>query len=80
MKRSHLIIAAAAALAAILPYLGVLPGWTPALATVTAFTALSLIGLNLIFGLSGMLALGQSAFVALPGYASGILEDRKSVV
>ncbi|MGE0733488.1 MAG: ATP-binding cassette domain-containing protein [Alphaproteobacteria bacterium] len=74
MRPVHFIIAAAAVLAAILPYLGVLPGWTPALATVTAFTALSLIGLNLIFGLSGMLALGQAAFVALPGYASGMLE------
>ena len=57
-----------------LPYLGVVPGWTPALATVTAFIALSLIGLNLIFGVTGMLALGQAAFTALPGYAAGILQ------
>jgi branched-chain amino acid transport system permease protein len=73
MKPRHLAIAGAAALAAGLPYLELLPAWTPALATVSAFTALSLIGLNLIFGVGGMLALGQAAFVALPGYASGIL-------
>ena len=57
-----------------LPYLGLLPAWTPALATVAAFIALSLIGLNLIFGVTGMLALGQAAFTALPGYAAGILQ------
>ena len=57
-----------------LPYLGFLPGWTPALATVTAFIALSLIGLNLIFGVTGMLALGQAAFTVIPGYAAGILQ------
>ena len=59
-----------------LPYLGWLPAWTPALATVTAFMALSLIGLNLIFGVTGMLALGQAAFTALPGYAAGILQKQ----
>jgi len=73
MKAHHWIIAAFAAFAVALPYLKLLPAWTPALATVTALMALSLIGLNLIFGVSGMLALGQAAFVALPGYASGIL-------
>ncbi|HEY3078061.1 MAG TPA: ATP-binding cassette domain-containing protein [Burkholderiales bacterium] len=72
MKRIGWILAAAVAIA--LPYLGVLPAWTPALATVTAFIALSLIGLNLIFGVTGMLALGQAAFTALPGYAAGILQ------
>ena len=61
-------------LAAVLPYLDLLPGWTPALATITAFAALSLIGLNLIFGVTGMLALGQAAFVALPGYFAGIMQ------
>jgi ABC-type branched-subunit amino acid transport system ATPase component/ABC-type branched-subunit amino acid transport system permease subunit len=71
----RLVIGVVAIVAAILPYLGILPAWTPALATVTAFMALSLIGLNLIFGVTGMLALGQAAFVALPGYASGILEQ-----
>ena len=72
MKRIGWVIAAAVVIA--LPYLGVLPAWTPALATVTAFIALSLIGLNLIFGVTGMLALGQAAFTALPGYAAGILQ------
>jgi branched-chain amino acid transport system ATP-binding protein/branched-chain amino acid transport system permease protein len=62
------------AFAIALPYTGLLPGWTPALATVTALMALSLVGLNLIFGVSGMLALGQAAFTALPGYAAGILQ------
>ena len=61
------------------PYLGVLPGWTLSLATVTAFMALSLIGLNLIFGVTGMLALGQAAFIALPGYAAGILHKEAGV-
>jgi branched-chain amino acid transport system permease protein len=73
MRAHHGLIAAVVALAAVLPYLGILPAWTPALATVSAFTALSLIGLNLVFGVGGMLALGQAAFVALPGYAAGIL-------
>jgi branched-chain amino acid transport system permease protein len=72
MKRLAWIVAAALAIA--LPYLGIAPAWTPALATVTAFIALSLIGLNLIFGVTGMLALGQAAFTALPGYAAGILQ------
>src|SRR5205823_3433742 len=72
MRRIGWIIAAAVAIA--LPYLGIVPAWTPALATVTAFIALSLIGLNLIFGVTGMLALGQAAFTVLPGYAAGILQ------
>jgi len=73
------LYALAAALAIALPYLGWLPGWTPALATVAALTALSLIGLNLIFGVTGMLALGQAAFTALPGYAAGILHKQAGV-
>jgi branched-chain amino acid transport system ATP-binding protein/branched-chain amino acid transport system permease protein len=73
------VYAIVAALMIALPYLGVLPGWTPALATVTAFMALSLIGLNVIFGVTGMLALGQAAFVALPGYAAGILQKSAGV-
>jgi len=55
------------------PYFGI-PAWTPALATMVAFQATSLIGLNLIFGSTGLLALGQAAFAALPGYVSGILQ------
>ncbi|MDH7799011.1 MULTISPECIES: ATP-binding cassette domain-containing protein [unclassified Beijerinckia] len=69
------VIAALCIFAAILPYLGILPGWTPALATISAFMALSLIGLNLVFGITGMLAFGQAAFVALPGYFSGMLQN-----
>jgi branched-chain amino acid transport system permease protein len=73
VKPHQLTIGAALVLAATLPYLGLLPAWTTSLATVTALMALSLIGLNLIFGVGGMLALGQAAFVALPGYAAGLL-------
>jgi branched-chain amino acid transport system permease protein len=65
-----------AAVVVALPYTGVLPAWTPAQATVAAFTALSLVGLNLIFGVTGMLALGQAAFTAIPGYAAGILQKQ----
>ena len=57
---------------AISPYLG-LPGWTPGLAAVSAFLGLGLIGLNLVFGTVGMLALGQAAFMALPAYVSGMM-------
>ena len=60
MTFKHIGLGLVAALVIALPYLGILPGWTPALATVTAFMALSLIGLNLIFGVTGMLALGQA--------------------
>ncbi len=55
------------------PWAGV-PGWTLSVATVAAFTALALLGLNLVFGVLGMLAFGQAAFVALPGYVAGMLE------
>ena len=75
----YTLYALLAALVIALPYLGLLPAWTPALATVTAFMALSLIGLNLIFGVTGMLALGQAAFAALPGYAAGILQQSAGV-
>jgi branched-chain amino acid transport system ATP-binding protein/branched-chain amino acid transport system permease protein len=67
------LVAALATVIAASPYFGI-PAWTPALATRVAFEAISLIGLNLIFGVTGMLALGQAAFVALPGYVSGILQ------
>jgi ABC-type branched-subunit amino acid transport system ATPase component/ABC-type branched-subunit amino acid transport system permease subunit len=70
----NLIIAIALAFVVALPYLGILPGWTPPLATVAAFMAVSLIGLNLIFGVTGMLSLGQAAFVVIPGYFAGILD------
>jgi ABC-type branched-subunit amino acid transport system ATPase component/ABC-type branched-subunit amino acid transport system permease subunit len=56
------------------PYSGVLPGWTPALATNVALTALALVGLNIIFGVAGMLAFGQAAFMVVPSYLAGVLE------
>jgi branched-chain amino acid transport system permease protein len=62
------------ALAASSPYWG-LPGWTLSVATIAAFTAIALLGLNLVFGMLGMLAFGQAAFVALPGYAAGMLAN-----
>lgn len=66
------LIAAGTFVLAISPYFGI-PGWTPALATVAASVAISLVGLNLIFGYCGMLALGQAAFAVIPAYAAGIL-------
>jgi ABC-type branched-subunit amino acid transport system ATPase component/ABC-type branched-subunit amino acid transport system permease subunit len=72
MTAERLLLAAAAVFAVASPYLGI-PGWTPSLATVAFLTAVSLIGLNLIFGYCGMLALGQAAFSALSGYGAGIL-------
>jgi ABC-type branched-subunit amino acid transport system ATPase component/ABC-type branched-subunit amino acid transport system permease subunit len=57
------------------PYTGLIPGWTTGLATIVCIDALSLLGLNLIFGVVGMLALGQAAFVALPAYGAGILDN-----
>jgi branched-chain amino acid transport system permease protein len=57
------------------PFTGLIPGWTPALVTVAALHALSLLGLNLIFGVVGMLAFGQAAFMALPGYSAAFLEQ-----
>ena len=55
------------------PYLGLL-GLTVGLGTLTALLALCAVGLNLIFGVLGMLAFGQAAFMSLPGYMGGILE------
>ena len=72
MTMERLLLAAAAVFTVVSPYLGI-PGWTPSLATVAFLTAVSLIGLNLIFGYCGMLALGQAAFSALSGYGAGIL-------
>lgn len=69
------LIIAVALVAAASPYFGI-PGWSPSLATVAALVAISLIGLNLIFGYCGMLALGQAAFAAIPAYVSGILVAR----
>lgn len=62
------ILAGVATLLAIAsPYLGI-ADWTPGLATVSAFVAVSLMGLNLVFGYCGMLVLGQAAFAAIAAY------------
>jgi len=57
---------------------GWIAGLTPSTFCATAFPALALIGLNLIFGVVGMLAFGQAAFMALPAYFAGIM-DRMGV-
>lgn len=57
---------------ALSPYFGI-PAWTLTLATLVAFTAVSLVGLNLIYGLTGMLSLGHAAFAAWPVYIGAIL-------
>jgi ABC-type branched-subunit amino acid transport system ATPase component/ABC-type branched-subunit amino acid transport system permease subunit len=72
MKYERALLILAAMVAAASPYFGI-PGWSPSLATVAALVAISLIGLNLIFGYCGMLALGQAAFAVIPAYVSGIL-------
>jgi branched-chain amino acid transport system permease protein len=74
MTRKTTLIALALLLAVASPYAGFIPGWSPALATNVAFTALALIGLNLIFGVAGMLAFGQAAFMVIPAYFGGVLQ------
>jgi ABC-type branched-subunit amino acid transport system ATPase component/ABC-type branched-subunit amino acid transport system permease subunit len=74
MTRKSVLIAAVALLLVITPPMGLIPGWTPALATNVALTALALVGLNIIFGVAGMLAFGQAAFMVVPAYFAGVLE------
>jgi ABC-type branched-subunit amino acid transport system ATPase component/ABC-type branched-subunit amino acid transport system permease subunit len=74
MKLKHMALVAGAILFAVSPFLGI-PAWSPALATVVAFTAVAFIGLNLIYGLTGMLSLGQAAFAAWPVYLVGMLNN-----
>lgn len=74
MTRGNLLIAVVALLLVISAPAGLIPGWTPALATSVALTSLALIGLNIIFGVAGMLAFGQAAFMVVPAYLAGILE------
>ena len=71
-RRATLLAIFLALLAAVTPFLGI-PGWTIALATIVCFTSLSLLGLNLIFGVAGMLAFGQAAMMSLPAYVGGML-------
>lgn len=75
MKASRLVALVLAVVAIASPFADILPGWTPALATAVCFNTLSLLGLNLIFGVVGMLAFGQAAFMALPAYGAGILDN-----
>ena len=74
MTRGKVLAALLLLLAVASPYAGFIPGWSPALATNVALTALALVGLNLIFGVAGMLAFGQAAFMVVPAYLGGILE------
>jgi branched-chain amino acid transport system permease protein len=74
MTLKHIALVAGAILFAVSPFLGI-PAWTIALATVVAFSAVALIGLNLIYGLTGMLCLGQAAFAAWPVYLAGMLNN-----
>jgi branched-chain amino acid transport system permease protein len=74
MKPSRLIAVVILALLVASPYAGLIPGWTPGLATLVWFNALALMGLNLVFGVTGMLALGQAAFMAVPVYVAGMLD------
>jgi len=74
MTRRNLLLAFGLLLLAVSPLTGVVPGWTPALMTSVAFTALALVGLNIIFGVAGMLAFGQAAFMVVPAYCAGVLE------
>jgi ABC-type branched-subunit amino acid transport system ATPase component/ABC-type branched-subunit amino acid transport system permease subunit len=75
MRYESALLILAAVMAAASPYFGI-PSWSPSLATVAALVAISLIGLNLIFGYCGMLALGQAAFAVIPAYVSGMLVVR----
>jgi ABC-type branched-subunit amino acid transport system ATPase component/ABC-type branched-subunit amino acid transport system permease subunit len=74
MTRRTLLSAAVALMLVLSPPTGFIPGWTPALATNVALTALALVGLNIIFGVAGMLAFGQAAFMVVPAYFAGVLE------
>jgi len=53
------------------PFVGI-PGWTLNLATLVLFGAISLLGLNLIYGLAGMLSLGHAAFAIWPIYVAAV--------
>lgn len=75
MKPSRILLAIIAAIAIILPFAQLIPGWTVGLATLVYLNALSVIGLNLIFGLTGMVVLGQAAFMVVPGYCAGLADS-----
>jgi ABC-type branched-subunit amino acid transport system ATPase component/ABC-type branched-subunit amino acid transport system permease subunit len=73
-SRSAVAVVVATLAVAGIALTGWIPGLTTGLVCVASFRALALIGLNLIFGIVGMLAFGQAAFMALGAYLAGILE------
>jgi ABC-type branched-subunit amino acid transport system ATPase component/ABC-type branched-subunit amino acid transport system permease subunit len=68
----HLRYIVAAVAIAIFPFVAPNPYYVN-LAQDIAIMAIGAIGLNLLFGLSGQLSLGQAGFMALGTYATGIL-------
>jgi ABC-type branched-subunit amino acid transport system ATPase component/ABC-type branched-subunit amino acid transport system permease subunit len=75
MKPSRIVLIVLAVAAFVAPFTALIPGWTLGLATAVYCNALAAIGLNLIFGVTGMLALGQAAFMVVPAYCAGILDN-----
>ena len=75
MKPSRIVLAVLLIAGIVAPFTALIPGWTVGLGTVIYFNALSAIGLNLIFGVTGLLALGQAAFMVVPAYCVGILDN-----
>ena len=75
MKPSRIVLAILVIAGIVAPFTALIPGWTVGLATIVYLNALSAIGLNLIFGVTGMLALGQAAFMVVPAYCVGILDN-----
>jgi ABC-type branched-subunit amino acid transport system permease subunit len=68
----HLRYLLAAAAIAVFPFVSPNPYYIN-LAQDIAITAIGAIGLNILFGLSGQLSLGQAGFMALGTYGSGVL-------
>lgn len=60
------------ALVLLLPFLGLPPIWTAAVAITLAYVPAAL-GQNLILGNAGMLSMGQAAFMGVGAYTAGIL-------
>jgi ABC-type branched-subunit amino acid transport system ATPase component/ABC-type branched-subunit amino acid transport system permease subunit len=75
MKPSRIVLIVVIVAAFVAPFTALIPGWTLGLATAVYCNALAAIGLNLIFGVTGMLALGQAAFMVVPAYCVGILDN-----
>jgi ABC-type branched-subunit amino acid transport system ATPase component/ABC-type branched-subunit amino acid transport system permease subunit len=73
MRWKTSLAGSATLLAVASPFMSI-PGWSPSIATVAILTAISVTGLNLIFGYCGMMALGQAAFGGIATYTAGMLE------